>query len=736
MNTDESTANKGLARKRLTSFSLTTWTVIGLATGIGVGVFFGEYCARLSVIGDVFVGLLRMTVLPFIVVSLIANLGRLSMSQNRHLAVIGGTVMLVLWGIGLFTVFMLAQSYPTWKGGSFFSTSVVDAPREFDFVTVFVPSNVFESLTYNHVPAVVLLCISVGLGLSGTRKRELVVSMLDVLARVLIRVTRFVARLTPVGVFAIAASTAGTISLDELGRLKAHIITYTFGALFLGFVVLPWLVVILTPFRYRDVVGVARNAMLTTFATGKLIIVLPILIEESERLFAKYQFNERSETVPAVDVLYPVAYSFPHVGKLLGILFVPFAAWFLGEALTITEYPTLLFGGLFSYFGGPNLAMPFLLDLMELPHDMFQLFLALGVFEGRIADALGVMHLVVFSLISACAFVGRLQIQPWAIAKYLIFVTLIGAVSLFTLRMTLRNTIDLADSRSRVLADMQLLDHPTQSVVLEESCPNPSPLQKGEALVDRIRRRGIMRVGFNEDKLPFAFFNFKGDLVGYDMDMAHALAKDLGVTIEFVRFDRSTLAEQLNSDHFDVVMSGLVGTIDRAGAMEHTQPYMDVTLGLVVRDHRARSFRGLDSLRRMKGLRIGFVDLSRGFVARLQESLPNASLIELRTNQEFFENDGEELDALLISAESGSAFTLLYPNFEVVVPAELRVKLPLFYAIGSKDREMDDFLDHWISLRHKDGTIQEYYDHWILGKTANARQSRWSIIRDVLKWVD
>ena len=137
MNTGEDTTKDVPADNTFTSVNLATWTVIGLAAGVAVGVFFGQYCAKLAVIGDIFVGLLRMTVLPYIVVSLIANLGRLSLSQSRRLAVIGGSVLLVLWAIVLVTVFVLAQSYPTWKGGSFFSTSVIDAPRDFRFSRTF-----------------------------------------------------------------------------------------------------------------------------------------------------------------------------------------------------------------------------------------------------------------------------------------------------------------------------------------------------------------------------------------------------------------------------------------------------------------------------------------------------------------------------------------------------------------------------------------------------------------------
>ena len=91
-----------------------------------------------------------------------------------------------------------------------------------------------------------------------------------------------------------------------------------------------------------------------------------------------------------------------------------------------------------------------------------------------------------------------------------------------------------------------------------------------------------------------------------------------------------------------------------------------------------------------------------------------------------------ELDALLISAESGAAYTLLYPGFQVVVPTDLRVSLPLFYAIGTEDKEMDDFLDHWISLRKKDGTMQRFYNHWILGQIEKPAEPRWCVIRNVL----
>ena len=52
--------------------------IIGVAAGIAVGVFFGEMTAWLDVAGDVYVGLLQMTVLPYVTVSLISKVGKLT----------------------------------------------------------------------------------------------------------------------------------------------------------------------------------------------------------------------------------------------------------------------------------------------------------------------------------------------------------------------------------------------------------------------------------------------------------------------------------------------------------------------------------------------------------------------------------------------------------------------------------------------------------------------------------
>ena len=102
------------------------------------------------------------------------------------------------------------------------------------------------------------------------------------------RATRSILRLTPYGLFAIAASAAGTLSIEQLGRLQVYLVTYVAVALLLSLWVLPGLIAALTPIRIGEMFGLTRDALLTAFVAGDLFIVLPALIEASRTLLARH----------------------------------------------------------------------------------------------------------------------------------------------------------------------------------------------------------------------------------------------------------------------------------------------------------------------------------------------------------------------------------------------------------------------------------------------------------------
>jgi Na+/H+-dicarboxylate symporter len=64
-----------MTEKKKARFSLSTYILIGMFLGIVCGIFFGKKVAFLQVAGDAFIKLLQMTILPYILVSLISGLG-------------------------------------------------------------------------------------------------------------------------------------------------------------------------------------------------------------------------------------------------------------------------------------------------------------------------------------------------------------------------------------------------------------------------------------------------------------------------------------------------------------------------------------------------------------------------------------------------------------------------------------------------------------------------------------
>jgi len=425
----------------------------------------------------------------------------------------------------------------------------------------------------------------------------------------------------------------------------------------------------------------------------------------------------------------------PYLGKLLVLVFIPFAAAFIGRSLELSEYPALLGVGTLSLFGGPILAIPHLLGVYEIPSDMFQLFLLSGVLTARFGDLLGVVNLFAFVVITTCVLTGSFRIRwrklAWTLASSAVVVVIASSAShawLSSFKDDFR--------RDKIIASMHVADslRETDAVILESRAPNPTPLRAGQSHLDRIRERGVLRMGFNDDNLPYVFRNAHGELVGLDVEMAYELARDLGARLELVSFDRETLAEQLDRDHFDIAIGGLLGTLERSQRMHLSRPYLDATLGLLVRDHLARDLDSYEKIIGVRSLRVGLLGESQ-LAAALRRKIPVAETVVVPSAAWFLEED-HDLDALLISAEAGAAYSMIYPSYQVVVPTRRQVTMPMVFAMPSGDDGFADFIDFWISAQEGTGRLDELTDYWVRGEGVIPPQPRWSVLRDVLGLVD
>ena len=709
--------------------------VIGLTAGIACGLFFGELCSGLRIIGEAYVALMQMTVLPYIVLALIVNIGSLTIDTARHLAVRAAIVLLALWGVAISVIFALSLGLPEWPAGGFFSTSLIESRQQVDFISLYIPANPFRSLADNLVPAVVTFCICLGVALIGISRKAGIIDPMRVLLDAMSKVTVAVAKVTPFGVFAIAANAAGTITLDQIDRLQGYMLMYISAALLLSFVVLPAVVAAFTPFSFREILSASRGPLLTAFAADNYFIVLPMLIANLKELYEKHDMGGQ-DVDQAIDISLPIGFPFPNVGRLLALLFIPFGAWFIGRPMEVLDYPGLIAVGLPSLVAKVTIAIPFLLDFMRLPADLFNLFLLTGIVNGHLSSLTGAMHLFAFTAVTAAAVAGRLRFRrryaTAAVAASVgIIIVCVGATRTY-LSWVLERSADTGE----IVTAMQPVADVAEAKVLAEATPNPTPIDDDGSILARILERGAIRVGYLRENLPFSYVNAAGDLVGFEIELAHQLALDLGVAVEFVPIDRpEDNGDHLTRDHCDLVMSGVSATTSHYLSYPFSKSYIDLTPGLAVQDHERTALDTREELLGSENLRIGIIQ-DPNLVKIAKKRLPGAEVVEVPSAAAFFEAETPIADVLIISAEAGSTWTLLYPAYHVVTPFKREVRWPLGYPVAPGDQEFLRFIDRWIDLKVYGGVIDQLYDHWILGKTAVPNVPRWSVIRNVLHWVD
>ena len=139
-------------------------------------------------------------------------------------------------------------------------------------------------------------------------------------------------------------------------------------------------------------------------------------------------------------------------------------------------------------------------------------------------------------------------------------------------------------------------------------------------------------------------------------------------------------------------------------------------------------------MRKLEKLKIAIPSRDRNLNKGLKKLYPNAEVVMLDTPIDFFEKNIPDLDAMLSTAEGGSAWTLLYPKYHAVVIKPETHKIPLAYPIAAGDRVLADIINKWIYLAKDSPSFKRKYDYWIMGVGAEEEKPRWSIMRNVLGW--
>lgn len=703
--------------------------ILGLLLGLVAGVSFGERMAALDLVGSVFLGLLQMTVLPYIIVSLIAAVGSLNINQAKSLAKYGAIVLAMLWGFTLVMIGLATLSFPDWQSASYFSPSMLEPVEKFDFLANFLPSNIFGALGAGTVPAVVLFSLFLGFAILRLGSGGDFLKLIEELQSAIGEMAAMVMKAAPVGVFAIAASAAGSLDVEDLKGLYVYIVTLTLLCLVLTFWLFPMLVKTMTKFGYGDVLNVSKDALVTAFATGNLFIVLPIISENTRKLFLR-SYEQTSPQANLVEAVVPAAYSLPLAGKLMALLFVLFAGWFGGESVAIADYPQLLLSGFVNLFGSSYSAVPSLMFNHKIPSELFELFL---VSENIISNRLGAMTSVMFVVVLAIMVAsGAEKKLRWNLFPLLRFVS-ITLVLVVVMSMSLRTLYKMVGhdytAYSEFISRDLLLPKASSKNTLE--LPQTLPYEPPGDALSRIQARKLLRVGYFRDWLPYAFHNQQGELVGMDIDLWNQLARDLGVAVEYVRVYRKDVKRLLDARYLDIT-SGIAMTPTAIATFTLAPPYFQENLALLVRKSRRTEVREWQEIGSSTKLKLG-VPNTYYLAGSLHDALPNWRVEEITSPREFVRGEAADLDAVIFGAAGASAWTLLYPEFSVVVPQPALPPVPMAMPISSNDIEFVLFMSQWLQVRRTDGTIAKLTDYWIRGKQTSENSPRWNLWDNVIK---
>src|SRR6478672_12168775 len=124
--------------------------------------------------------------------------------------------------------------------------------------------------------------------------------------------------------------------------------------------------------------------------------------------------------------------------------------------------------------------------------------------------------------------------------------------------------------------------------------------------LQKILDRGVLRVGTTMDTPVFSMRDpASGNLRGLDMDVLETLSSSLGVKLEYVKMTFGSMLADLADDKFDIAMSGMGRTLDRARVATFSKPYMRYGKLLLIRSADQGRFKTLADLDR-PGLKIGY----------------------------------------------------------------------------------------------------------------------------------
>jgi len=233
-----------------------------------------------------------------------------------------------------------------------------------------------------------------------------------------------------------------------------------------------------------------------------------------------------------------------------------------------------------------------------------------------------------------------------------------------------------------------------------------------ESAIEQIAKRGVIKVGMDVF-VPWAMKDKKGELIGFEIDIAKKVAEDMGVKIEFVPTKWSGIIPALITGKFDVLIGGMTITTQRNLKINFTRPYYYTEQGLMAHKKKAAGFEVSDfnspdvTIAARLGSTAAIAAKQRFPKAkiRLFDDEP-AAVQELRNGN---------VHAMVAGQPLPSSTAIEYPD-TIMVYEEVMMLEAIGIGVRKGDNDTLNLINNWIEINRNNGWIQGKYAYWFKSK--------------------
>jgi polar amino acid transport system substrate-binding protein len=231
-----------------------------------------------------------------------------------------------------------------------------------------------------------------------------------------------------------------------------------------------------------------------------------------------------------------------------------------------------------------------------------------------------------------------------------------------------------------------------------------------ESTIEQILKRGVMRVGMSTF-VPWAMKDKTGKLIGFEIDVATRLGKDMGVKVEFIPTKWAGIIPALTTGKFDVIIGGMGILPERNLKVNFTIPYDFSGMSIVAHKDLASGFTSLSDFNKPEILIAA--RLGSTAVTAAQKHLPRAKIRmfddEAQAYQELL---NARVHAVVGSAPTPAFYSIKYPEKLILPFKETFTKEPIGFAVRKGDFDTINFFNNWILFVTSEGFLKDRKSYW------------------------